>query len=351
MITGPDLPRSLLGQLPSSLFQGKLLRNRFLGGGKSLARMPPRLPVLVALAAQRLVCEADQTIYEVGDHPSNLFLVLSGTFAYVAEPVGPVRKFRALKPHPSLKACMSPKSKPQAGPALFPFQLFSAGAYFGDVEIFLKRPRQATARSETEAGVALSVHANELKGLVEEFPEFGKKWHLAAWDHALALKQRQAKLAARCCFRHFAATAIQEHWRGQNESAQRCESPLTAAVSKLHVMKVQAEQSSLAKQEEQGCLSAHVDQLFSRMEALQETTAARVSQLCASMDAVQAASAAQVDQFIAKMDALQEAIAVEVGRRSARMDALQQAGAAEVDRLVARMDGLHETNGERVGGL
>lgn len=243
LITGSYMPRSLLGRLPYMVFGGALIRNsmfsrcREVGGGN----LPPRLMLLLALAVHRSEFGAGEVIYQVNDFPFNLFLVLRGTFASVGQPspqggLAFIPPPLAPRPPPDavghvpsgvppllLKAGgkllggrQGPRGGVEAlatGPKLFPFQLFSAGSYFGDVELFLGQPRQTTVRSERDGGLVLSLHKNELLPLTQDFPNFGKRWKSAAKHHAAVRLRRQARLTRGYSYRHLAAVTIQGFWR------------------------------------------------------------------------------------------------------------------------------------------
>lgn len=304
LLTGPELPRSLLAQLPGFLYQGRLVRNGFFGEPRFADKVPPRLAVLVALACQRLACQSGQVLYSLSDYPANLFLVLSGTFAYVAEPTNEGGQRRVVKLHMHQRALTSTL---RVGPPLFPYQLFSAGTYFGDGELLIQRPRQTTARCESEGGVVLVLHTNDLKALMKDFPEFARKWKSAAQDRILVRKRRQAKMTDGFCYLHLAATTIQRQWRDQQYSlVPRSPSKLATAIGLAKGVLEEAMLSSgtdaaegvpFTEGEERRDLAAQVDHLSARIDALQATSAAQVRQLCERMEALQEAGIAHFNEL------------------------------------------------------
>ncbi|CAK0795523.1 unnamed protein product [Prorocentrum cordatum] len=91
LLTSGVMPRSLIGDLPDRLFDGQLARNKFMTtcaisctGGI----MPPRFPLLMSTVLCQRPYKAGELVYELHDHAFNLFLVMSGTFAYVCEVTG-----------------------------------------------------------------------------------------------------------------------------------------------------------------------------------------------------------------------------------------------------------------------
>merc|ERR1719215_935779 len=206
IITGKYMPRSLLGKLPEGLFDGKLIRNRIFTVCRNISSVPPRLPTLVALAVHRSSFDCEEIIYQINDYPFNLFLVIAGTFAYVARPtcrggvpyLQPTETIRRQPRLSTIKASHSLRGNSKSSilsnglnatmstaaslssasvwkhvqgtkaqsketfdenlPSLFPFQLFPPGTYFGDVELLLGHPRAAAVRCESEGGEALTLH-------------------------------------------------------------------------------------------------------------------------------------------------------------------------------------------------
>jgi len=256
LITGKNIPRWLLGSLPAKLFGGKLLNNELLRGD---IWVPPRLPCLLAVHLRQSEFEAGEILYQVHDFPFNLFLVIRGTFAYVASPresggmdmaldsVGstaqlakkaspggnsraaiPTPKGGLADPTPSRSWLTTarrmstghvdehPDSKDshdQAQATLFPYRLSGCHSYFGDVEIIRSRPRLTTMRCETPLGMALVLHKQDFTELKDQFPQFGALWQYAVrrreWSRVKQLKALTRGLP----YRAFASVQIQTWWR------------------------------------------------------------------------------------------------------------------------------------------
>lgn len=235
IITGKYLPNSLHRRLSYALYGGALAKNAIF---RTSWEVPPRLPLLVALAVHKCCSGAREILYEVNDFPLNLFLVIRGTFSYVAaasrgggfaaasaparpvppEAPRPLRTGRATRPAPEATAG-APSPAAWTLP-LFPFQLFSSGAYFGDVELLLDQPRQATARCEKDGSIILMLHRIEVKKLSADFPHFRATWKSAAVHRSQRLARRLAKLTRGYSYRHMAAATIQGYWRGMRGAAR-----------------------------------------------------------------------------------------------------------------------------------
>merc|ERR1719343_410911 len=86
------------------------------------------------------------------------------------------------------------QSEKSAAPErLYPYQLFSSGDYFGEVEMLQGQVRFATTRCES-AGAALLLRKESVATLQEEFPRFGDMWRKAAQAHERTRVRRLAKL-------------------------------------------------------------------------------------------------------------------------------------------------------------
>jgi len=89
MITGDALPRRLVGELPTQVFQGLLMDSKFVtncamscyGGA-----IPPRFTVLLATMLRVQHYKALEIIMQMHDSASSIFIVQSGTFAAIGEP-------------------------------------------------------------------------------------------------------------------------------------------------------------------------------------------------------------------------------------------------------------------------
>lgn len=257
IITGKYLPRELLGRLPNALFDGKLVDNRIFNSCRVLNAVPPRLPTLLAIASNPLQCVEKELIYKVSDFPFNLFLVLSGTFAYVAYPSESgglpasdssmeirTRRARTMasKKGDAKSTTLSTLFRGEAEPEednnidetdlnLHPYQLFSKGSYFGDLELFQNCPRHTTARCESTQGGCLSLRKKDLINLVEEFPQFGALGKISAMNSSTMRLQRQKALTKGLKYTELAASIIQRQAR--RKVARRASSGLGAAAGNL----------------------------------------------------------------------------------------------------------------------
>jgi len=170
-----DMPLSLMKELHSRLYHGQLGRNRFLRVPFVIAT-PPRLPLLLSLALTPKCYETGQLLYQSGDAAFHMYLVLSGTFAFVARPE---------------RATKSPRAS-----EMWPYQLFSHSSYFGNFELHsgLKQFRRTTARCESEFGQALRLQREHYHRLCGEFPQFAGAWNYEA--------QRREALRVRLLSQH-----------------------------------------------------------------------------------------------------------------------------------------------------
>jgi len=81
------IPRAVMEFLPNELFDGQLLRNNFVRVCLSkTSQLPPRFPLLLAISIVEHAYVQGDIVYSIFDHPFNVFLVLSGTFAYIDRP-------------------------------------------------------------------------------------------------------------------------------------------------------------------------------------------------------------------------------------------------------------------------
>lgn len=87
IVTNGLLPAALLRDLPSSIYGGRLEKNKFLQCCLShTAELPPRASILVSLCLIQRGFVSGEVVYQLHDHPFNVFLVDGpGVFAYVAK--------------------------------------------------------------------------------------------------------------------------------------------------------------------------------------------------------------------------------------------------------------------------
>jgi len=208
LIVGKIMPSHLLARLPSELFGGKLITNTFFSRRYGHMDLPPRLPLLVALSMQKATFFKGTIIYQVEEYAFSLFLVLSGTFAYVAQPadaggvsdrqhlvrtssksLGSVKVPVGSRSHPSVPGHAALEAAKALEGALAceklqhdwcPYRVFCHGSYFGDIEVFQNCLRLSTARCESTSGTLLIIHKADLKELLVEFPHFAVKWRVEA---------------------------------------------------------------------------------------------------------------------------------------------------------------------------
>eukprot|EP00929_Paragymnodinium_shiwhaense_P031783 TRINITY_DN17735_c0_g1_i1.p1 TRINITY_DN17735_c0_g1~~TRINITY_DN17735_c0_g1_i1.p1 ORF type:complete len:915 (-),score=186.35 TRINITY_DN17735_c0_g1_i1:119-2863(-) len=80
------MPQTLIRHLPKKLFHGKLVKNRFLYVCLSQTlHLPPRFPLLVAISVTPRTFIEEELVYQLYDQPFNVFLVMTGTFACIAQ--------------------------------------------------------------------------------------------------------------------------------------------------------------------------------------------------------------------------------------------------------------------------
>lgn len=236
LITGKHVPRWLIAKMPRSLWGGALLKNDLLHIGASV---PPRLPCL--LAVHLVLCEfvSGETVYQMGDFPFNLFLVISGTFAHVAFPGrnGGTDAMQLEQDEACLGATDSIggpghaastnvlKDKVSSTPSmlaqcLYPYRLFSHNSYFGDTEMIWNKPRFATTRCEKE-GLALTLHKADFLEVQDMFPHFRSAWALAARRRERFRAQCLGRLRSGHHYKRLAALQILDFLRRRRDEKDR----------------------------------------------------------------------------------------------------------------------------------
>mmetsp|Transcript_72243 Transcript_72243/g.199226 ORF Transcript_72243/g.199226 Transcript_72243/m.199226 type:complete len:764 (+) Transcript_72243:84-2375(+) len=249
LILSRYIPWSIIEEMPANIFQGRLVKNRFLSCCEGVTLLPPRFPLLLAVHLSRVEFSAGEVVYQMHDFPFSIFLVLSGTFACIARPtptggmdevyvreidhdvaMTPMSKTVTWDPGTSMtgglmgrikstvsRSC-SMRTEPTMVPSttqsssFYPYRLFSVGNYFGEVEILLGRPRLATVRCE-RAGAALVLAKQDLLKLQEQFPQCRGVWESVARRRE-QLRQRACKqLRVGLTIRHFAAVRVQRYFR------------------------------------------------------------------------------------------------------------------------------------------
>lgn len=228
------IPRGLLGELPAAIFNGSLISNEFLllcSRASRSGALPPRLPLLMALELTKQHYNCGVTLYEAFDHCNALYLVISGTFAHIAQPGAEgglvvVQDKCMMKAQPFLQMSPPPGRCVQTLSDLelhrlrqhgdrtrtlnqYPFQLFSYGSYFGDTEIFSGFPRKHSARCESPAGTVLVLGKKQLLGLMDEFPYFSVLWRAKARQRERQACNQLRGLTVGRSYMELAATRIQ----------------------------------------------------------------------------------------------------------------------------------------------
>jgi len=89
LISSSKIPRYIIGELPTDVFKGELMKNEFVASCRSFLReqrpIPPRFTILLSVLLSKASYLKEDILYREHDHPFNIFLVLHGTFAYAAE--------------------------------------------------------------------------------------------------------------------------------------------------------------------------------------------------------------------------------------------------------------------------
>lgn len=227
LLTNGSMPIRLVGQLPSAIFSGKLIKNRFLSVCTPKFRhgLPPRFLMLLALHLDILDYEKDEMVYHCNDQAFSIYLVLAGVFAsvalptpeggmsenvdFLAEALASLKRhnekeqatFRLLRMRRTLGSFggtinslddEEALEKPKMG-GLSPFHLHCEGSYFGDVEVFATPPpqRSCSVRCERDGGKLLQLHKDKVQRLLKDFPNCLTAWRSQASRHE---KKRKAKL-------------------------------------------------------------------------------------------------------------------------------------------------------------
>jgi len=231
LLVAGHLPRALIQDLAENIFRGELLRNKFLQVCVDWApdgALPPRFPLLLALAANQHIFQTGEVVYQLHDHPFNIFLVLAGTFASIGLPgvnggvdcmtsmtnphhtststyIRGLQSLRRLGHHTGPKQRSSSTRGPRAKKLreaagttheaassvprhkVYPYQLHGPGSYFGDYEILvdplhkgLNRSRCSTVRCESPAGQVLVLTSADVLQLAQDFPHYGTAWRTVA---------------------------------------------------------------------------------------------------------------------------------------------------------------------------
>lgn len=226
-----SLPESIMEKLHGVAFNGRLVKNRLISVcAKQTQRLPPRFPLLVALAVQMVKYQTGDMVYHWSDHPWNLFLVFDGTFAYIARPgpnggicevpAGPRRSDAVMESVVSEQASgWSHKTLPevqqdlvQGGSTISPYLLFGSSNYFGEFEMFVDKTRVTSVRCE-QSGTVLTISKVHFARLLDEFPDFGELWMSRALTREGHRKAALKRLKDCMQYLQLAVCTIQKHFR------------------------------------------------------------------------------------------------------------------------------------------
>jgi len=227
LLTNGSMPIRLVGQLPSAIFDGKLIKNRFLSlcTPKFRHGLPPRFLMLLALHLDCLDYEKDEMVYHCNDQAFSIYLVHGGVFAYVALPTAKggvtenvdflAEALAQLKRHNEKNAKLHHRlwrfgerrlgsfgatqafdedetlDKPRMG-GLSSFQLHCEGSYFGDVEVFAETlvQRRCSVRCERDGGKLLQLHKDKLERILRDFPNCLRAWQTQAGKHKRKMEEK-----------------------------------------------------------------------------------------------------------------------------------------------------------------
>lgn len=221
ILTSGLLPRHLLNVLPQALYSGRVVGNSFINGSAGRGRInkvPPRFPLLVALSCQHFIYDFGQAVYQAADHAWNVYLVMRGTFAYVALPGS--GELETDERHASIAHgvwSVSRKAIRVQEDSTSPYQLFGVKNYFGDLEIIWDTcPRISSVTCQSNEGSCLVLHKRDLFMLIEEFPLLASHWRSASKRRARHRRILHARLVEAGTYKELAVKTIQQHFRMLN---------------------------------------------------------------------------------------------------------------------------------------
>mmetsp|Transcript_12262 Transcript_12262/g.28627 ORF Transcript_12262/g.28627 Transcript_12262/m.28627 type:complete len:954 (-) Transcript_12262:98-2959(-) len=262
ILLSSSVPPQLMKRLPLSIFGGRLLHQRFLSACLTQAQyLPPRFALLMALSVNRQSYHSGEIVYQMHEHPFNVFLVDEGVFAHV----GKVSSYGGHDGAPKVRvAGASPWNADQAPPLhnlrklvsrhsyhrvtrmsissghLHPYRLICRSSYFGDIEVLDPGPRRSTVRCESQQGHLFILNKREMYGLIEEFPHFGKAWRNYAKANERRRQAALRNLTYDATYKERAAIIIQQAWRERflheydTFGAEGTESFMSSGIAELH---------------------------------------------------------------------------------------------------------------------
>jgi len=292
------LPRCLMGELPSQVFDGMLARNNLMAKvttSHGLA-LPPKLPLLVAVAVRWRFFEANEVVYGCNDYPYSVFLVTHGTFAEIARPTCNGGQSRWVQQDIdnirfATRDWMSPRgdsdvqsskasgdsipisdrmgdskgSLPEATEGrttwqrdrlsclrslaarrpslaeeceneqglLWPYKLYSHKAFFGMLEVLSGGERRATLRCEKKRGQVLCLPREHFLLLRDEFPKAFRQWRVDAYRSDGNRRTLLGRLKVGRNYRVLAASIIQREFRSRHPERTAVYTP--AAILELPI--------------------------------------------------------------------------------------------------------------------
>lgn len=214
-----DLPDPAMERMHDMLFQGQLIRNTLITAcSVALSRLPPRFPLLIALLVHPLKYLPGDIVYQWSDNPWGIFLVVGGTFAYIAQPTASGGIAEVL-PSTELEMNLAGGGRVafiamtyQDRSNLYPYMLFGGGSHFGDYELLAEKMRVCTVRCE-KRGTLLILTKTDYKRMCNEFPHFTELWRAMAWRKERLRLNALAKLTKMWDLRNFATSIIQNGLR------------------------------------------------------------------------------------------------------------------------------------------
>jgi hypothetical protein len=227
LVTSSRIPRDIIGELPRDIFRGELSKNDFVTACATALRserpIPPRFVVLLSVFLSRLSYLREDIIYYDFDHPFNVFLVLSGTFAYANVVTATSPSSLNLDSVGSQSARRTSTGTQDELTTLRPYQFFSRRSYFGDVEVFLKIKGRRSTCVCLSRGDVMVLSKDSLLMLCEEFPELHSVWlvHARRREHTRVWKLAKRGRTDKCLSSaEIAATIIQEKVRERRRLRQ-----------------------------------------------------------------------------------------------------------------------------------
>eukprot|EP00929_Paragymnodinium_shiwhaense_P061126 TRINITY_DN30523_c0_g2_i1.p1 TRINITY_DN30523_c0_g2~~TRINITY_DN30523_c0_g2_i1.p1 ORF type:complete len:775 (+),score=106.40 TRINITY_DN30523_c0_g2_i1:67-2391(+) len=240
------IPREILGRMPEELYRGKLMRNRFVLSCATWSagqQMPPRFPLLLAVACNRHIYLQGEVVYQVYDHPFKVGSRRGSSCSLIAP---------------------SPDDSHELAPQVLasPYQLYCFGSYFGESELLFPglldsgHTRVCTTRCETRTAQTLVVSRENLAVIVDEFPQFHVQWRITSTYRERCRRKLLSRLTHHRSYRTFAASSIQKFVRQyvltRADTKSDCEEDAWNPTRSFGManMAVAVDQASAAKQNE-----------------------------------------------------------------------------------------------------